>query len=149
MWHEKGQAAALEGIGHCHGRQGSYHQAADCVEKAMVLYRLLEDRNGEGNCWARLGEFRHQLGQYRQARDCHRHAITLCRELGNRADEAAVLASAGDSALADGDPAAARQAWHSALIIVDELQLPLASSVRDRLARLARRSPEQVASLAS
>jgi DNA-binding SARP family transcriptional activator/tetratricopeptide (TPR) repeat protein len=149
MRHEKGQAAALEGIGHCHGRQGSYHQAADCVEKAMVLYRLLEDRNGEGNCWARLGEFRHQLGQYRQARDCHRRAITLCRELGNRADEAAVLASAGDSALADGDPAAAWQAWHSALIIVDELQLPLASSVRDRLVRLARRSPEQVAFLAS
>jgi DNA-binding SARP family transcriptional activator/tetratricopeptide (TPR) repeat protein len=147
--HEKGQAAALEGIGRCHGQQGRYCDAAGFVQKAMVVYRLLGDRNGESNCWARLGEFRHQLGQYRQARDCHCRAITLCRELGNRADEAEVLASAGDSALADGDLPAARQAWHVALIILDELQLPLAGSVRNKLACLPQQSPEQVTSLAS
>jgi DNA-binding SARP family transcriptional activator/tetratricopeptide (TPR) repeat protein len=147
--HEKGQAAALEGIGRCHGQQGRYHEAAACVEKAMVLYRLLDDRNGEGNCWSRLGEFRHQLGQYRQAMDCYRRAITLCRELGNRANEAEGLASAGDSALAADDLTAARQAWHDALIILSGLQLPLASSVRDRLSRLPERSPEHVVPLAS
>jgi DNA-binding SARP family transcriptional activator/tetratricopeptide (TPR) repeat protein len=149
MRHEEGQAAALEGIGQCHGRQGSYHQAADCVEKAMVLYRLLEDRNGEGSCWARLGEYRHQLGQYRQARDCHHRASTLRHELGNRADEAEGLTAAGDSALAADDTAAARRDWQKALTILEELQLPKASSVQGRLAALTKRSPQRVVHLAS
>jgi tetratricopeptide (TPR) repeat protein len=147
--HEKGEAAALEGIGWCHAQQGTYPQAVHFVEKAMVLYRLFDERNGESNCWARLGEIRHQLGQYRQARDCYRRAIALCRELGNRAGEAEVLVSAGDSALADGDPTAACQDWHNALVILEELQLPRARSVRDKLARLSGQPPQQLASLAS
>jgi DNA-binding SARP family transcriptional activator/Tfp pilus assembly protein PilF len=147
--HEKGQAAALQGIGRCHARQGRHREAIGLVEKAMVLYRLLDDRSGQTECWARLGEFRHQLGQYPQARECQRRALTLCRELGNRADEAEVLVSAGDSALADGDQTGARDAWDSALVIVEDLQLPLASSVRDRLGCLPRRSPRQVTRLAT
>jgi DNA-binding SARP family transcriptional activator/tetratricopeptide (TPR) repeat protein len=146
--HEKGQAAALEGIGRCHGRQGRRHEAIGFVEKAMVLYRLLDDRNGESNCWARLGEFRHQLGQYPQARDCQRRAIGLFHELGSRADEAGALTSAGDSALADGDPAEARRAWNKALVILEELRLPQASPVRERLRRLSGQPPGQMASLA-
>jgi DNA-binding SARP family transcriptional activator/Tfp pilus assembly protein PilF len=147
--HEKGQAAALEGIGWCHAQQGSLDDAIGLVEKAMALYRLLDDRNGESECWARLGEFRHQLGQYPEARECQRRAITLCRELGNRADEAEVLMSAGDSALADGDHTEARQVWNKALVILEKLQLPQASSVRDRLGSLSGRLPRQIASLAT
>jgi DNA-binding SARP family transcriptional activator len=147
--HEKGQAAALEGTGRCRGLQGRYQEAVGFVEKAMVLYRLLDDRNGESNCWARLGEFRHQLGQYPEARDCHRRALALCRELGNRADEAEVLASEGDSALADGDLTAACHAWDDALAILDELQLPRARAVRDRLTRLTEQLPSDKASLAA
>jgi DNA-binding SARP family transcriptional activator/tetratricopeptide (TPR) repeat protein len=146
--HEKAQAAALEGIGRCHGLLGRYQDAACFVEKAMALYRLLDDRSGESNCWARLGEFRHRLGQYSEARDCQRRALALCRELGKRADEAEVLASAGDSALADGDRAEARRAWDSALVILDELRLPQAGSVRDRLDDLTGHSPGHTAARA-
>jgi tetratricopeptide (TPR) repeat protein len=146
--HEKGKAAALEGIGRCHGQQGRHQEAISFAEKAMILYRRVGDGNGEGNCWTRLGESRHQLGQYRQAMDCHRRAIALCQELGNRADEAEGLASLGDSSLAAGYPAAAGQAWEKALIILDELRLPLAHSVRARLIRLVEQSPEHVTCLA-
>jgi tetratricopeptide (TPR) repeat protein len=140
--HAKGQAAALEGIGWCQGQQGRYHQAVRYAETAMALYRRLGDGNGEGDCWARLGEFHHLLGQYPQAMDCHRRAITLCRQLGKRADEAAALTGLGDSALAAGSPGAAREAWDEALAILDELRLPLASPVHDRLTRLAGRPLE-------
>jgi DNA-binding SARP family transcriptional activator/tetratricopeptide (TPR) repeat protein len=140
MQHEKGQAAALEGIGWCHGQQGRYHLSVRYAEKAMILYRQLHDRNGEANCWTRLGESRHRLGQYPQAVNCHHRAIALCQELGNRTDEAEALASLGDSALAAGDPTAARQAWRGALTILDELRLPHATSVHDRLTRLSQRT---------
>ena len=140
--HAKGQAAALEGIGWCQGQQGRYHQAVRYAETAMALYRRLGDGNGEGDCWARLGEFHHLLGQYPQAMDCHRRAITLCRQMGKRADEAAALTGVGDSALAAGSPGAAREAWDEALAILDELRLPLASPVHDRLTRLAGRPLE-------
>ncbi|MGH3396274.1 MAG: hypothetical protein ACRDPO_16465, partial [Streptosporangiaceae bacterium] len=58
-----------------------------------------------------------------------------CQEVGNRADEAMDWAALGDSLLDAGDPAGARQAWDTALIILDE-RLPLVTSIRDRLARL-------------
>jgi DNA-binding SARP family transcriptional activator/Tfp pilus assembly protein PilF len=142
MNHRKGQAAALEGVGWCHGQQGRYYLAVRYVARAMALYRQLGDRNGEGNCWARLGEFRYLLGRYADAVNCHRRAIMLCRQLGNRTDEAEGLAALGDSTLAAGDPAAAREAWEESLIILDELELPMASAVHARLIHLADRPRE-------
>jgi DNA-binding SARP family transcriptional activator/tetratricopeptide (TPR) repeat protein len=143
LQHVKGQAAALEGIGWCHGQQGRYYLAIRYVENAMILYRRLDDRKGQSDCWARLGESRHLLGQYRQAIDCHLRAIALGQEIGSRASEAEVLTRLGDSAHAAGDPVAARQAWDNALVILDELRLPQASSVRERMGRLGRPSPER------
>jgi DNA-binding SARP family transcriptional activator/tetratricopeptide (TPR) repeat protein len=133
MGHEKGKAASLEGIGSCHARQGRYTEAISFAQQAMVIFRGAGDRNGESTCWTRLGEFRHLRGQYQQAADCYRRAIAICQEVGNRADEAMDWAALGDSLLDSGDPAGARQAWDTALIILDE-RLPLVSSIRDRLA---------------
>jgi DNA-binding SARP family transcriptional activator/tetratricopeptide (TPR) repeat protein len=134
--HEKGQAAALEGVGQCHGQQGNHHLAAQHVHRAMVLYRRLGDRNGEANCWVRLGESQHRLGKYENAMNCYGRALALSRQLGNRTDEAEGLTSLGDSALAAGQTATARESWEKALVILDELQLPQAQSVRPRLNRL-------------
>jgi hypothetical protein len=80
--------------------------------------------------------------------NCHLRAIALCRQLGNRTDEAESLTALGDSALAAGDPAAARKAWEESLFILDELRLPLGRSVRARLLRLDERSPEHASYLA-
>ncbi len=142
MRHVKGQAAALEGIGSCHDRRGQHYLAIRYVENAMILYRRLDDRKGQSDCWARLGESRHLLGQYRQAMDCHRRAIALGQEIGSRAGEVEALTRLGDSAAAAGDPAVARRAWESALVILDELRLPQAGTVRERLARLDRPAAE-------
>ena len=133
MGHEKGKAASLEGIGSCQAQQGRYTEAISLAEQAMVIFRAARDDNGEGTCWTRLGEFRHLLGQYQQAADCYRRAIAICQQAGNRADEAMVWAALGDSLLDSGDPAGAREAWETALIILDE-RLPLVSSIRERLA---------------
>jgi len=50
--------------GWCHGQEGRYYLAVRYVERVMVGYRQLGDHNGEGNCWARLGEFHHQLSDH-------------------------------------------------------------------------------------
>lgn len=134
--HRTGQADALEGIGACYGRQGRYAAAVGLVREAMAIYRELGDLNGESDCWARLGELHHLLGEHERAVGCHRRAAALRRGLGNRADEATALDSLGDSALAAGEPDQARGAWEAAVVIMAELRLPAAGSVRRKLHRL-------------
>jgi hypothetical protein len=68
---------------------------------------------------------------------CHQRGVALWRGPGNRADEAVTLVSLGDSALAAGKPAQAREARESAVTILTELGLPVASSVCRKLASLA------------
>ncbi len=148
MHYLKGQAAAFEGISWCHTQQGVPEMAIPYADKAMVIYRLLDHRKGQGDCWHTLGEARYLLGQYQQAMECYTHAITVGREVGNRVGEAEALDSLAECAVSAGDPAAAVQAWDQALKILDELRLPRASAVRDKLARHRLPGPRCEATLA-
>ncbi len=136
--HQTGQADALKGIGGCYGRQGQYGEATRLVHDAMVIYRQLGDSNGEAECWVRLGELHHLLGEHEQALACHCRAAALWRGLGNRPGEAQALDSLGDSALAAGEIGQAREAWETSLILLTELGLPAADSVRQKLCRLSK-----------
>jgi DNA-binding SARP family transcriptional activator/tetratricopeptide (TPR) repeat protein len=134
--HRMGQAEALKGMGGCQGQQGHYSEATSLVHDAMTLYRELGDANGEGECWGRLGEFHHLLGEHEQALICHRRAVAIWHGAGNRAGEALALDSLADSAFAAGEPDQAREAWQAALIVLSELGLPAADSVRRKLHRM-------------
>jgi DNA-binding SARP family transcriptional activator/tetratricopeptide (TPR) repeat protein len=134
--HRTGQANALMGIGGCFGQQGRYGDATSLVHDAMAIYGELEDPDGQGDCWLRLGEFHHALGEHEQALTCHQRAVTLMRGSANRAGEALALDFLGDSALAAGKQDLAREAWQTALIVLNELGLPAAGSVRRKLHQL-------------
>lgn len=83
-----------------------------------------------------MGYAHHQLGQHDQACRCYRRARTLFRKPGDRYYEAILLGHLGDTHLDAGEPHAARRAWQHALAILDELNLPEAEPMREKLGHL-------------
>ena len=75
---------------------------------------------------------------------CYRRAVALLRGLGSRTDEAGAFICLGDSAQAAGEYAQAKDAWETALMILKQLGLPCAISVRRKL-RLLRELSEPAA----
>jgi DNA-binding SARP family transcriptional activator/tetratricopeptide (TPR) repeat protein len=131
-----GEALAMDGIGSCANRLGDHDQAIESITGAMNIHRELDNPGGAAHSLAGLGESYHLLGDHDQAIEYTKRAVALYRSLGYRADEAEVLVALGDVRLAAGDVAEARSCFGDALAILNELRLPQADAVRDRLAGL-------------
>jgi DNA-binding SARP family transcriptional activator len=129
----KGQATALEGIGWCETQFGHHCVAIGLIEESMELYRGIDDPVGVGYCWTSLGALRQSCAEHDLAIECFTKAITLFVGLGDRANMADCVLWRGDSRSALGDVDGARQDWQHALTITEDLQLPLAEQVRERL----------------
>jgi tetratricopeptide (TPR) repeat protein len=130
-----GQARALNNIGWYHAQLGDHHQALLRSKQALDLQHELGDRCGEANTWDTLGLSHCQLGHYAKSASCYQEAITLFTELGDRTGQAETLIHLGDMRSAAGSRQAAIAAWRQALRLLDELHLPDAEQVRDKLNR--------------
>jgi DNA-binding SARP family transcriptional activator/tetratricopeptide (TPR) repeat protein len=130
-----GQARALNNIGWYHALLGDHHQALLRSKQALDLQRELGDRCGEANTWDTLGLSHRQLGHYTKSASCYQEAISRFTELGDRTGEAETLIHLGDMRSAAGSRLAAIAAWRQALRLLDELHLPDAEQVRDKLKR--------------
>jgi DNA-binding SARP family transcriptional activator/tetratricopeptide (TPR) repeat protein len=130
----KGKATALEGIGWCETQYGNVCVAVGMIEQSMDLYRQLGDANGVGYSWSALGKLRQSIDEHESAIECFTLAIDGLTNAGNRADTAECLLWRGDERLALADAESARADWQRALTIMEDLQLPLADTVRERLA---------------
>jgi tetratricopeptide (TPR) repeat protein/transcriptional regulator with XRE-family HTH domain len=126
-------AMACSTLGWYRARNGDCEQAVrDCAE-ALELYEKQGDGAGIASTLHSLGYAFHRLGRYTDARECFTRSIAVCAEVGERYFEAMVRSHLGDALLADGDPAAAREAWTRAAEILDELGHAEADEVRDKL----------------
>jgi tetratricopeptide (TPR) repeat protein/DNA-binding XRE family transcriptional regulator len=132
-----GQANALNNIGWCHANLGDAAAALTYCRQALALDRELGDQQGEAATLDSVGYAHHQLGQYAEAIGYFRHSARLYAELGNRFKQAEPLAHLGDALHAHGCPQDARNAWHDALAILDDLGHPDARLVQVRLRQLA------------
>jgi tetratricopeptide (TPR) repeat protein len=132
--HAPGQANALNNIGWLSAQLGDYERGIDHCRQALSLTQEIGDRSGEAAAWDSLGYTYHGLHQYREAAACFGHALELWRQLSDRGNEAEVLTHLGDTHAAHGDADAARDAWQRALAILEQLDHPEASAVREKLA---------------
>jgi tetratricopeptide (TPR) repeat protein len=137
MKDKKGQAISYEGIGECQGKLGNHDEAILLTTRAMSLYKGINELNGEGACWRTLGEVYHDLGAYDEAIRCFEPAARICRELVNRTEEVEVMISMGDTMYAAGMTGDAVSAWRSALALIEELRLPRAEEIHERISRAA------------
>ncbi|WP_240958011.1 AfsR/SARP family transcriptional regulator [Streptomyces chilikensis] len=131
--HLAGQAKALNNAGWLHIMLADYKKALDHCALAVALNQQIGDRHGEAGAWDSLGYAHHHLAEYSEAVDCYRRALDLDRGLGDRYGETEILCHLGDTRLAAGDPEAAREAWHQALRIADEIGHPSAHDLRGKL----------------
>ena len=133
-----GEALAMEGIGSCANRLGDYDRAIASITDALRIHQELGDSGGEANSLASLGQSYHLLGEHARAADFTERALLLYRAMGSGADEAEVLVALGDIRLSAGDRPGAGASFAEALAILDELRLPQADGLRNRLAELGK-----------
>ncbi len=91
---------AAQGNAHCllaraHGRLGSYAEANEHLQRALVLYRALDDHTGQAHTHHSLGWVCGQQGRYQDALDHALHALALYRAAGHRTGEARTLNTVG------------------------------------------------------
>ncbi len=144
-----GEALAMEGIGSTANRLGDHDRAIASITDALRIHQELDDFGGEANSLASLGQSYHLLSDYKRAAEFTERALRLYRDMDSGADEAEVLMALGDIKLAVGDQAGAGACFGAALAIVDELRLPQADALRDRLAGLGEQAAPGTDRLAS
>ncbi|HJP76354.1 MAG TPA: BTAD domain-containing putative transcriptional regulator [Pseudonocardiaceae bacterium] len=130
------QALAILGIGQCYCHLGKFESAAQTIERAIEIFRELDDTSGEAHGWDRLAAVYYAQGDLTTAAEYYEHAIELHRQEKNPAQEMDCRVHLGDIRLALGDKVAARELWNAALGVFDELHLPIADEIRDRLSTL-------------
>ncbi|WP_370567678.1 tetratricopeptide repeat protein [Limnothrix sp. FACHB-881] len=75
--------------------RGQNREALPLFQKAYELYRLAQDRAGEGATLTNIGTVYQSLGQYSQALEHYRQALAILKEVGDRAGEGKTLNNLG------------------------------------------------------
>jgi tetratricopeptide (TPR) repeat protein len=104
--------------------RGDYPRARELNEKALALFRDVQDREGEAWCSYNLGGMLRDLGQHSQALAVLEKGLRISREIQDRQDESWILGYMGDarSGLGQFDPA-----WSTL-----EKALAIAREIEDR-----------------
>ncbi|MGY6019036.1 AfsR/SARP family transcriptional regulator [Streptomyces spinosirectus] len=128
-----GQAVALNDLGWYLAELGELRQALDYCRRALPLVQATGDLSGQAHTWDSLGYIHRHLGRHATAVDCYDRALALFRKTGDRRSEAVGLSYLGDTYAEAGEPASALDTWKRALDLFDELGLPEADMLRNKL----------------
>lgn len=128
-----GEGRALNSLGWYLGMTGELEQALDACEQALRVAREGGAQHVEASTLDSIGFIHYRLGNYPEALRYYRDALHARRRKGDYFLQADVLTRLGDTRLAMGEPAAARDLWQQALVILDDLAHRDAAGVRARL----------------
>ncbi|MFI6558990.1 AfsR/SARP family transcriptional regulator [Streptomyces sp. NPDC050534] len=128
-----GQAVALNDLGWYLAELGELRQALDYCQRALPLVQATGDLSGQAHTWDSLGYIHRHLGRHATAVECYDRALALFRKTGDRRSEAIGLSYLGDTYAEAGEPASALDTWKQALDLFDELGLPEADMLRNKL----------------
>ena len=94
-------------------------------QQALIIYREIKNRLGEGTSLGNLGIAYHSLGDYAKAIEYHQQSLAIAREIKDRQVEGASLGNLGSAYDALGDYAKAIE-YH-------QQRLAIAREIKDRL----------------
>ena len=123
-----GVAWTLFDLGNINQAQGRPDEAIDCFNRSQALFRSLADRRGQARALVGLGDVAREQGLIKEAVASLSRALPVLREFGSAVELAKALSSYGWARAADGDRAAATDAWKEALTIfrqVDASEAPI------------------------
>jgi tetratricopeptide (TPR) repeat protein len=131
-------AIVSQNLGEAFRRMRRFDQALTSLQQALVLFRKSSDLYGEGITETTLGETCEDMGQPEAAITHYQNALATHHEAGPEGVERAeVLRNLGRIYRSLGRIAEARQAWLTALPILDRLGDPAAREIRAQLEKLA------------
>jgi tetratricopeptide (TPR) repeat protein len=119
--HPRGQVIALNTLAWEMAKAGDYEQALPYAQQALELHRRTGVWQREPTVLDTLARILLHLGQHDTAIDYYWQAVDLSRRAGNRYPEAAFLTNLGNAYHADGQDAAAEDAWNQAKAIIETL----------------------------
>lgn len=130
-----GETEVLINLGSAYESMGRHREASDQHQQARALAAKLGDRQLE--CAALNGQGRSATasGRYPEALACHEEALALARTIEDREQEARSLDGMATAREASGAHAEAHRLWSAALPIYEDLGMPDAAAVRERLAK--------------
>lgn len=126
----------LNRLGWHYLEDGRPERTPDCCGRALVLARQTDDRATRAAALDSLGGVHQRLGGHDVAAEHYRQSLEVHRLMGYRYYEAGVLRHLGECHAANGDRAAAAEAWQEALRIYVDLDHPDADLLRAELADL-------------
>jgi DNA-binding SARP family transcriptional activator len=135
--HQIGEARALNAVGWFQIQLGDYEKGLVHCQQALDLQTETGDQAGRAQTLDSIASACHHLGRYQEAVARYLQAADLSHELGLRYYEAGILGRLGDVHGANAQSASAAAAWQRALAILDELGLPEAMQIREKLDQLA------------
>ncbi|AFY85205.1 CHAT domain-containing protein [Oscillatoria acuminata] len=89
------EAERLLNLGFQQYNRSQFRDAVESLEKALEIYRQLENKAGEGRILNNLGNIYLSLGEYPQAEQYFRQSLEISRQLGNKAGEGSTLGNLG------------------------------------------------------
>jgi tetratricopeptide (TPR) repeat protein len=138
--HETGdrmsEVEVLDQLGRVYGRSGRHAEALDHFQRVLVLARRCDEPRKEVAALNGLGETLRATGQTGDARAHHSLALRKACDLDMADEQARALDGMAYTRLVSGQPERARELWEQALARYEEIGVPEAAEVRDRLAAL-------------
>lgn len=131
-----GESRALNSLGWYLSMLGDLAQALESCEQALQVARDSGTQHVEASTLGSIGFIHYNMGNYPEALRYYWDALDARRKKGDYFLQADVLTGLGDTHLAMGKPAAARDLWQQALVILDDLAHRDAAGVRARLQTL-------------
>src|SRR6478672_501742 len=121
----KAEADRLNEQGIQQGQTSQFEAALQSFQQALIIYREIKDRLGEGNSLGNLGNAYYSLGDYAKAIDYQQQSLVIKREIKDRLGEGHALGNLGLAYYFLGDYAKA--------IDYQQQYLAIAREIKDRL----------------
>ena len=101
---------------------GQPEAALEYLQQALIIYREIRDRQGEGQVLKNLGNAYYLLKDYEQSKEYQQRALLIARELQDRDLEARTLNNLGNAYKGLGESAKAIELYQQALTLAQEIQ---------------------------
>jgi tetratricopeptide (TPR) repeat protein/transcriptional regulator with XRE-family HTH domain len=128
-----GEAHALAGLADVDAHTGRLTEAAQGFQRTLASFRRAGDRHNEAWALNGLGEVDRLTGRPAAAIARHTEALALATQVNYRPQQSRAHEGLGNAFHDLGDSGSARDHWRQALAIYEDLKLPLAERVRERL----------------
>jgi tetratricopeptide (TPR) repeat protein len=127
------EGRTIDNLGTVYAALEENERAIECHKEALIIAQEVDSRKDESNALGNLGNAYHSLGKNRRAIEFYEAALAIAPQIGDRRSEGNVCLNMANALDALGEREQAISCAEAALDIFEEIESPLAESVRKLL----------------